>query len=182
VRVEHKFTQLRCDVLYSQAKLAEQQGNFQSAANFLSDCVADARQCRYEVSHRIAEARRHWLGIHHLGKQWDGATFHAYQRPLDFLDWHLWAVRYAAQSRLRGARRFVASGAEATARVALQRTHELFRERSVLSGESDKRILAVACAGLAALGITEPWAELAARNDMQKWSAKSAVEVWAEVV
>ncbi|MBX9778549.1 MAG: hypothetical protein K2Y71_29600 [Xanthobacteraceae bacterium] len=179
--LEHRLTEIRCDILYSQAKLAEKEANIQGAINFLTDCAAEARQCSYEVAHRIADARRYWLEVRRQDRQWDAATFRAYQQPLDFLDWHLWAVRYGAQSRLWGARRFADSNAQEAACAALHRTREQYQRRAVLSGKSDKATLARACAGLAVLGMRRPWDELAMRDDMQQWSTRSAAEVWAEV-
>jgi hypothetical protein len=112
---------------------------------------------------------------------WDEATYRAYQLPLDFLDWHLWGVRYAAQCRLRGARRLITAGANYAARASLRRTRDIFSARAILSGKSDRATRARAAAGLAALGEQEAWLALKAESSMRDWYALGADAVWAQV-
>jgi hypothetical protein len=176
---QRQFGELHCDVLYSQAKLSESLGDFQSAAAFLANCVNEAQVIGYEVAHRIADARRYWLGVLHEGTRWDYATYRSYQQPLDFLDWHLWAVRYAAHCRLMGAKRLVLAGSPEEARAALRRTVKVFKARAVLSGRSDEATLVRAAAGLALLGNAEVWSEVA--SQISDLSGRTPENIWSEV-
>lgn len=172
--------ELRCDILYSQAKLSESQGDFQSAAAFLANCVSEAQVVRYEVAYRVADARRYWLRILHDGTVWDYPSYRSYQQPLDFLDWHLWAVRYAAHCRLMGAKRLLQTNPE-EAHSALQRTVQVFKARSVLSGRSDEATLVRAAAGLALLGGAEVWSEVVFNSQTPDLSGRTPEDIWSEV-
>ncbi|RWP58614.1 hypothetical protein [Mesorhizobium sp.] len=178
---EHQLHQLACDTLYSRAKLAEREGNLQFAIDTLSDCAARARAAGYEVALRIAEMRGYWLAISHQNRPWDAATFQSYQAPLDYLDWHLWALRYAAQSRLWGAKQLMIAGDPQGAISVLRRISDVFKSREVLSGRSDRATYARTCAGLATLGEDASWNAMISAPGMDQWAGRQANEVWAEV-
>jgi hypothetical protein len=172
--------ELRCDILYSQAKLSESQGDFQSAAAFLANCVREAQVVGYEVAYRIADARGYWHRVLREGADWDYATYRSYQQPLDFLDWHLWAVRYAAHCRLMGAKRLVRANPK-EAHSALQRTVQVFKARNVLSGRSDEATLIRAAAGLALLGDAEVWSEVVFNSQTRDLCGRTPEDIWSEV-
>lgn len=174
-----------CDIGYSQAKLAEVEGCFQSALDHLATCTATALEIGYPVLHRIAQARSFWTSVRKLDLPFDKSTFLATQRALEFLDWHLWAVRYAMVTRLWAARRYAATGDIAGAVALLSHNCDIYLSRPALSGGSDRVSFLRSCAGLTEIdqqGLgAQAWARIPQHDQYGADAEKGSAAIWAEV-
>ena len=175
VALRHGLGALGAEALYSAAKLDEFEHDWAAARDHLSAAVDRARSAGHTVCHRIAEMRAFWLSVRHEAKHFDFPLFMARLRKLEFLEWHAWARRYAAQSRLWAAHELDKLGDPAGMRVLLGRNIASFEPLRSLPSESDRRFVALSYAGLAS---TEAASGGGEARDPESWTRFRALD-WA---
>jgi hypothetical protein len=148
---EHGLERAACDVVYSRAKLSETGGDAGAALGQLNDCMSRAARSRYFLVYRIADARRLWTQVRLMGVEFNEGEFQAIQRALEFFDWHVWAARFAMQTRLWAAKRFAKGGDAERAVSLLARNRDEYLRRPALVARSDRVKYWRTCAGLAVL-------------------------------
>jgi hypothetical protein len=168
----HGLTYAGAEIAYSQAKLAEAQSHIDNALIRLDACKNFALKGAHSVCYRIADMRRYWLNVRRNGEPFDDSAFRARQSPLDYLAWHAWAARYAAQSRLWAAYRLDKEGDAARAKELLRRNLEAFEGRPDLAASSDRRFVALSRAGLAVVEHGEAGAHAWLDFLKLKWSGE----------
>ncbi len=187
----HVLIGVDAEVAYSMAKLAEVRGDggawSREAVSRLSKCARLAKAAGHHVLLRIAELRRFRLQVQVGDRSLDADIFRALVRPLDYLGWHAWAVRYAGQARLWAARR-IADVADVPGAIGLLRCNVLaLAGRPALSGTSDRANLARTFAGLAVLdSVGGAWTEFQRLDWAPSWlnehGSPSPESIWSEVV
>lgn len=145
---ESGFAELGCDIEYSLAKLAEREGDYPSAIRHLKLCSRDAWNTGYTLVRRIADARIYWTSVRRMDEPFSLASFQAIQRPLEFLEDHAWAARYAITSRLWAALCLANLGNRAPAVLLLTKNLRKYAEHRSLKSATDVKNLARCCAGL----------------------------------
>jgi hypothetical protein len=171
----HGLVALGAEALYSAAKLDESERDWAAARDHLAATIERARLAGHAVCLRIAEMRTFWLGVRHEDAVFDHALFAARLRKLEFLESHVWARRYAAQSRLWAAHELDRTGDHAGIRNLLMRNIVSFEPLRVLSSNSDRRLVALSHAGLAS---TEAVPRADAARDQESWTRFKALD-WA---
>jgi hypothetical protein len=170
----HALPALGAEALYSTAKLDEIENDWSSARDHLTAAAELARSAGHGVCQRIAEMRLFWLAVRHGQAPFDHALFSVRLRKLEFLESHAWAKRYAAQARLAAAHELDKSGDRAGMQSVLARNVASFEPLDQLSAGSDKRIVALSLAGLAAL---EP---AGSNGSWTKFKSLAWAPEWAE--
>ena len=145
---ETGFAKLGCDIEYSLAKLSEREGDYSSAIHHLKLCSRDAWDAGYTLLRRIADARLYWTGVRKMAEPFSLASFYAIQRPLEFLEQHAWAARYAIRSRLWAALKVANGGNRSLAVVLLICNLKIYAEHRSLNSATDLKNLSRSCAGL----------------------------------
>lgn len=147
----HGLDALGAETAYSMAKLDEIENDWAAARDHLTGTIELARSAGHAVCQRIAEMRLFRLAVKREDASFDQALFAARLRKLEFLESHVWAKRYAAQSRLWAARELEYAGDFSGMRRQLVRNIESFEPLAQVASDSDRQLVALSFAGLASV-------------------------------
>jgi hypothetical protein len=174
-------TALGAEAMYSLAKLDETQAKWPAAHEHLNETIRLARLAGHTVCLRIAEMRTLWLQVDHENVAFDYTIFAARLRKLEFVEWHAWARRYAALSRLRAAHLLEKANDHIGMQSLLERTIASFEPIAKLASGADRRAVALAFAGLSHAEATATGGEARAQRSWESLQALPWAGAWKGV-
>lgn len=171
---------MRCEVLYSMAKLDELEGDWAAAEEHLAATVSQARSAGHVVCERIAAMRLFRLSVTSARETFNFVTFSGKVRRLEYSSSHAWAFRYAAQSRVWAAYHLEALNDERRMEDLLERNVGFAAWNQDRRAGSDRQNLALSFAGLASAEAKSTGRPAAETNAWQRFLALSWAATWCD--
>lgn len=171
---------MRCEVLYSTAKLDELEGDWAAAEEHLAATVSQARSAGHVVCERIAVMRLYRLSVTSGREAFDFVSFSGKLRRLEFSGSHAWAFRYASQSRVWAAYRLEALNDDRRMADLLERNVGFSAWNQDRRAGSDQRNLASSFAGLAGAEARATGRPAAETDAWQRFLALGWAAAWRD--
>ncbi|WP_143131672.1 hypothetical protein [Paraburkholderia aspalathi] len=185
LEVAQPFVELTAELLYTRARIAQASNDLPAAAQVLAELTTGEVAQAYPLVARIAADRLAWIEVGR-GRAFTSEELRGRLNVLDGF-YHMWAVRVAIRSRVRGAKLLAARGLDADLKEAEQLLGESaaqFRRLTNLTGAEDVQNAAVTFAGLDVLagGKGEAWhaflKDPRAERLPSAWKELTAKDIW----
>ncbi|RWH52866.1 MAG: hypothetical protein EOQ82_24875 [Mesorhizobium sp.] len=191
VAIHLQFTELVAEITYTRARLSEAGGDNAASIQMLQRVLDTPQIDRFPIIVTLSRNRQFWRRVERGDQPFFLEELQPTLRALDILSWHAWPARAAVRSRLRAAKRLVASGSAANRTLAqqlLERSSRNMMSASGLSSETDRLRWAQVFAGLhviAPVGQPDPWIKFRALPWATAWlhgtNEPTPEQIWNEV-
>lgn len=185
------LTELVAEITYTRARLSEAAGDSAASVQMLQRVLDMPRIDRFPIIATLSRNRQFWRRVERGDQPLSLEDVQPTLRALDILSWHAWPARAAVRSRLRAAKRLVASGSAANgalARQLLEHSSRKVTSANGLSSETDRLRWAQVFAGLhvvAPAGHPDPWNEFRSLPWAAAWldgkNEPTPEQIWNEV-
>ena len=185
LEVARPFAELTAELLYTRARIAQASNDLPAAAQVLGELTTGAVAQAYPLVTKIAADRLAWMEIGR-GRAFTSEELRGRLNVLDGF-YHMWAVRVAIRSRIRGAKQLAARGLAGDLKEAEQLLGESatqFLRLTNLTGTEDVQHAAVTFAGLDVLagGNGEAWQTFLkdprAERLPSTWKELTTTDIW----
>jgi tetratricopeptide (TPR) repeat protein len=186
-----ELTEVVAEITYTRARLSEAAGDNAASIQMLQRVLDTPQIDRFPIIATLSRNRQFWRRVECGDQPFSLEDLQPTLRALDILSWHAWPARAAVRSRLRAAKRLVASGSAANRTLARQLLEHSSRTTMSANGPSsgtDRLRWAQVFAGLHVLAPEaqpDPWIEFRALPWATAWlhetNEPTPEQIWNEV-